>query len=462
MSNHHPTVEDLDGFLRNTFRAGSASRNMGVLRHLLSGCGSCWTQLKVRGWEGRRLDRLLYLPGAGPFLEEEGAPARNGYSYDAAFAHVEEGLDAFLAEGLPPEGPVEELWAELMACSTEEQSRRVSETRFAHPQVVQKLIEKSHASRYEDPAGMLHLADLARRAAEACSPQAAGSAPKLADLRAQGWRQYGNSLRVSGSVKEAEEAFGKAHLYCEQGTGDPPLRAWLWEQMASLRIFQRRFEEAIELAEQAGEIYRDLGETHSLASTQVQKAIASLYAGHAEDAVRVLNRTIPLIDHEEDPHLLLAACHNLIRCYIDLDKPEQALSLYFEIRDLYQEFQDALILLRASWQEGQLLRDLGHLRAAETALLRARKGFMESSLAYEVAVVSLDLSAVYVKLGDAEKVKQTVAETVPVFRALRVSREALASLLQLQQVAHQGQQALDLIRLLSAQLTKLKQPQASK
>ena len=462
MSNQHPSVEDLDGFLRNAFRAGSASRNMRVLRHLLSGCGSCWTQLKVRGWEGKRLDRLLYLSGAEPFLEAEDTPARNGYSYDAAFARVEEGLDAFLAEGLPPERPLEELWAELMACPAGERIQRVSKSRFAHPQVVQKLIEQSHASRYEDLEGMQHLADLARRAAEACSPEAAGSMPKLADLRAQGWRQYGNSLRVSGSVQEAEEAFNKACLYCEQGTGDPPLRAWLWEQMASLRIFQRRFEEAIDLADRAGEIYRDLGETHSLASTQVQKAIASLYSGQVEDAVRVLNRTIPLIDHEEDPHLLLAACHNLVRCYIDLDRPEQALSLYFEVRDLYQEFHDALILLRASWQEGQLLRDLGHLRAAETALLRARKGFMESSLAYEVAVVSLDLSAVYVKLGDAEKVKQTVAETVPVFRALRVDREALASLLQLQQVANQGQQALDLIRLLSAQLTKLKQPQLAK
>jgi hypothetical protein len=144
-----------------------------------------------------------------------------------------------------------------------------------------------------------------------------------------------------------------------------------------------------------------------------------------------------------------------VRCYIDLGRPEQALSIYFETRDLYKRFQDPLIRLRVSWHEGQLLRDLGHLRTAEEVLLQARQGFVERELFYEAALISLDLAAVYVKLQAEAQLQQTIAETVPVFRSLGVDREALAMLLQLQQLAHQSRQALELLSLLSSRIEQL-------
>ncbi len=304
---------------------------------------------------------------------------------------------------------------------------------------------------------MLHLSDLARTAAEACVPEAAGGALRLADLRTWAWGHYGNSLRVCGRLREAEAALSRAAALREEGTGDPPLRARLFEQMSSLSAFQRRFEAAVSLADEAGQIYRDLGEAHLLASSLVHKAIAALYSGETEMAVDTLNHAIPLIDHEGDPHLMLAACHNLVQCYLGLDMPEQALSIYAEIQELYKEFSDSLIQLQVGWQEGRLLRDLGHLRAAETSLLQARSGFMEQGLMFEVAMVSLDLAALYVKMRSIEEVRQTVVAALPIFRALGVDRDALASLLQLQQVADEEQEALDLIRFLNARIEAFSQ-----
>ena len=326
---------------------------------------------------------------------------------------------------------VEELLAELTPLLQDEQARRVTtDSRFASPQFVEKLAEMSHGARYEDPARMLHLADLALRAAEACTVGTAGSAPGLADVRARGWSQYANALRVSGRLHEAEEAMVRAEQFCKEGTGDRPLKAALLERMVSLRIYQRRFDDAIALTDKARRIYRGLGESRSVASAMVQKALAQLLSGAPESAARTFNRAIPLLDNEGDPDLLLAACHNRIRAYVEMGKPKKALSLYYEARLLYQHSRDPLIALRTGWQEGQLLRDLGCLEAAEVVLLRTRQGFLESGLLHEMARVSLDLADIYSRLGETEKLRKLVLETLPIFKSLGIDREVWAFLLQ--------------------------------
>jgi tetratricopeptide (TPR) repeat protein len=266
---------------------------------------------------------------------------------------------------------------------------------------------------------------------------------------------------VAGRLWEAEEALITAHRFREQGTRDPKLYTCLLEQTVSLRIFQRRFEEACELAEEAGRIYLELGDRSGLAGTFVQRAMASIYAGDVEIAVRLLHQAIRWIDGAHDPHLLLAACHNLVRCYIDLGQPQEALSIYTDVRDLYRDLRDPLIVLRADWQQGQLLRDLGHLRAAEATLVQARQGFAERGLFYEAAVVSLDLAGIYVRLGESADLERTVGEMVPIFRGLGVDREALASLIRLRGLADQEKRAFELIRALGCRLERLAERSAS-
>lgn len=450
MSNDHPTIHDLERLIRGTSPPGPAPRLPRVVRHLLANCQRCCELLQDAGWTRQRLESLVYLT-----TTESDRP---GYDYGQSFAGAARRLEAFFAAEALLEEPVDALIAELTRRPDEEQISFVAKnSRMGHPAVIRELIDRSYALRYEDPKRMLHGSELARIAADNGSIATAGSAERLADLRAKAWENFSNALRVCGKLQEAEEALATSQSYRAAGTGDPMLRARITEQGASLRTFQGRFGEAIELAAEAAGIYRELDKSQELASALVHQAIAAIYAGETELAIRTLNQAIPRIDPEENPKLLLAACHNLIRCYIDIGEPERALSLYFEARDLYKEHDGhTTILLRTAWQEGQLLRDLGHLQAAETALRHAREGFLERGLAYEVALVSLDLTSVYVRLGKAEDVRRTAAEAVPIFRALRVEREVLGALLQLQQAAGQEQQALELIRVLNTHLAPLR------
>jgi tetratricopeptide (TPR) repeat protein len=430
---NHPTAEDFERFLQSSPRPSNAQCNVQVVHHLLKNCGVCRETLGgLRGGQAL-LSRLLEVPL--PQTEPGGSGPSRSYNYDWAFARTERVVAASLARGGPAPGLPERL-AELYRLPEGEQLRRVSlGGRFADPDLVETLIERCHAARYQSPKKMLHLGHLAYLAAEACTVTAAGSPARLADLQAHAQGAYGNAQRVCGYMRQADETLAAAFERWQAGSESPWIRAVLLSQTGSLRTHQRRFGEAIQLAEEAGKIFQELGDTQTLAGTMVQKGVSLVYSGESERAVEVLRQAIPIFDREEDPRLFLAAHHNLARCYIDLGRPDEALSLFVESRPLYQQCKDPLILLKATWQEGLLLSEIGHLENAEAALLRTREGLIEQGLAYETAVVCLELADVYSKLGRTEDLRRIVTEAMPIFRSLRVDREVLASLLRLRQAA---------------------------
>ena len=107
------------------------------------------------------------------------------WDYSRAFARAEHKLNAFFAKGKTANITPEKLWAELSSLSQEEQERWVvTYRRFANPRLVHKLIEMSNAAKY-NPTSMLHLANLARLAAVACTVEAAGSSLARSDAKPQ-------------------------------------------------------------------------------------------------------------------------------------------------------------------------------------------------------------------------------------------------------------------------------------
>ena len=316
--------------------------------------------------------------------------------------------------------------------------------------LVNFCLDRSHKVRYQDPREMLHWARLARRLAERCNSLAAGGVAPLADLKARAWGHVGNALRVAGRLREAEAALSTAERFAEKGTGDTSLKIELLGWRASLYIFQRQFGDAVKLLEEAEGLCQETGNQAILAESLICKAIAWVYSGDPEKAICTLNKAILLVD-PADRRLLFTAHHNLITCYLEAGRLQEALALVTQARSLGEQIHNELPLLRVLWQEAKILSELGLLEEAEAQFCRARDSFTERDLAYDAALVSLDLTAVYVKLGLHAEVRRTIGDILPIFSSLRVGRELLASLIQLQQAEDQTQ-ALQLIRALSREL----------
>jgi hypothetical protein len=82
-----------------------------------------------------------------------------------------------------------------------------------------------------------------------------------------------------------------------------------------------------------------------------------------------------------------------------------------------------MVLLRAKVHAG-----LGRLLEAEAAFNQARQALLSRGIAYNAALVSLEMAVLLLKQGRSAEVRALVAELLPVLKAQKVTRETLAAL----------------------------------
>jgi tetratricopeptide (TPR) repeat protein len=240
--------------------------------------------------------------------------------------------------------------------------------------------------------------------------------------------------RLAGLRALRRDLLAAAEASIASGTGDLALRARLFSLFGSLEVARGASRSAIEILGESARIYEKIGEEEDLASSLIQQATAVQYSGEPERSLRLLDRALSLIDPAESPDLLLIARLNRARFSIDVEPSERALSSFLAVRKSHPGFGGSALLLRAAWQEGQMLAEVGSLESAEAALLAARRGYIEKGLAPEVLWVSRDLAAVYRRQGDWPRLEQTILSTREVLSKGRVEPETLSSLQELEEI----------------------------
>jgi tetratricopeptide (TPR) repeat protein len=412
MEQGHPTAEQLDRLLHGSLERADLGA---IVRHLLHGCESCRGAMR-EAWRRERR----------PPASEE--PDRYEAAFQSALAAVR-GREVDLAhERIVAPG----LFAVLEDLPLAEQERRVrDERRFQTWGFCTHLLEESRGQIFDASAARaVDLARLAVAVADSLDPHRY-RASLVEDLHARVRAELGNALRADSEFAAARAAFAEARAHLGRGTGDRGIEARILSLEASLLIDLGRWEEAQQACDRALAVYRSWGSEDLVARTLVQKAIPLGFVDPAT-GVRLFSEAERLIRRADNPRLFLCARHNRIFFLNDAGHSDAALLLLEESRPLYRQFHDESMQLRLRWLEARIALGLGHLDEAEAALSLLWSFVFERRLHLELALVTLDLTAVYVEKGEMQKAWRTAGRLVPLFQSWGVHAEAMAAWLLLQ------------------------------
>jgi transcriptional regulator with XRE-family HTH domain len=247
--------------------------------------------------------------------------------------------------------------------------------------------------------------------------------------RLRGWTLHvrANAERVCSDLPSADGSLAMGGKLWEGGAPeepallDPAVPPWI---EANLRKAQRRFAEALRKIDEALEL--DGGELR--AQILLSKSNILRRLDDSAGSTAVLLEAEPLIDARREPRLALIVEFNLLVDLCDLGRAAEARPRLAAIRALAERLGEPLDLTRCTWLHGKVEAGLGHAAEAIAAFAQARRDFREREIAYDYALVSLDLSLVLLDLDRSAEVAAVAQEMLWIFKSQRVHREALAAL----------------------------------
>lgn len=318
-----------------------------------------------------------------------------------------------------------ELVAELASLAPKQQALVIRNSpRYQVWALAEALLAKSSERWAENPALSEDLAGLAIEVTENLA--ADGFRERLLnDLKAEAWSYIGNCRRIRSDLRGSQQAFELGANYLADGTGDPLEEARLVDLRSSLERARRNFSVAEDLLGRAILAYRASADGHMEGRALLKLAKLMRDSGRVEESVPLIERAGKLIDREREPRLDLSLKLNLMSHLIVLSRLQEARLLLPQVREIARKQCGHLDRLRVLWAEGNLRKALGQIELAEEALTQVREGFIAAEIAYDVALVSLDLASLLLEIGRTSDVRKLAIESFSLFASRGIHREVV-------------------------------------
>ncbi len=296
------------------------------------------------------------------------------------------------------------------------------------PGVFERFVERCEDAIFHDPPLGLKLAEVAPRYARAVPERQNPAGRKESYGRLiRAYALLGSANRAVGHFKLAEAAYQKALEISRKKRVPATARADLYLKLAGLRAWQKRFNEALQLTEHAFKLFQseeDLqGEALALA---VRGAVYSL-AHRLPESIEVLSKI--LSKYKLTPRVEYSVIGNLANAVTEADDPTNLKTAQAHLYRAQQLSGPRRTVKKAKlyWIEAKILMRQDPKRG-ENRLKKALATFKKFRAVYEIALVGLDLAALYRFQKRWPELEELASEIYTQFLNLREDTETLAAL----------------------------------
>lgn len=337
------------------------------------------------------------------------------------------------------------VWPRLEGLPLDRQHEFVRQCRpFATRALFDLLHEKSRElGRYDRQRGV----DLSLLALESLEANEASLGELVHKLRPQAWAWLGNARRLAFDFLGADRACQRA-LAELKSTADPFAAGIVHVCRGTLRMFQRRFDEAAEILEEASPAFQKAGSRQWEVTALLHRALVSIYTTRHEEAVVLLRQAAGLIDGVTE-HLAFRVLHTMATALVWAERFEEAEAC---LQALSPPFEQELWLWQTKWLEASVDHGLGRMDAAEEKYLAALKGLENLDETFYTALLQLDLAVFYTETRRRSSVIEICEGICVALDAMKLYDETMVSLRLLSQAIEETRVTTKVLRNLRASL----------
>jgi tetratricopeptide (TPR) repeat protein len=260
---------------------------------------------------------------------------------------------------------------------------------------------------------------------------------RRSELLARSFAYTAKAVRLRGDTEAAGNLIETARVIVRKaGVTDSFTLAEIDRIEGAFHHMLRSLSRAEVLQRRAVLLYSLAGAGQSAAKMLIALGYLHSDAGKEERAVEITQTAITLLE-EHDIRSLLYARHNLTWSLLNLERHEEAETLFEESQELYTAFSDPWTQCRRQWIRARIDAGLGRREEAEARFLQTFEKLHTSGYPYDAILLVLDLVDLYLQEGKLRAVAEIAEALSVLFEEKGLHQEAVSALRLFQERARQ-------------------------